>query len=232
MWIKARLIVIVFFSAVCTFVCSTDDPDFLNESLLKEVKPTRIGEHFEFDRPVSISWMDTPPYIYHEEEDPTPEQELQNISRKVREVSNESEENQEKGRPLKSEKNLKGIFYEIVNKGLQICYVRSSEGVNYTTKSKNLQLLDQTIVTKIADIALPVHGSEDGKYGGYEYVEILKSPGVVFIENKEQIREASRQKVARAMKDTWPVLVITLLFTGFAGLFVWGLVSTRKKIYI
>lgn len=235
MWIKPELLVFVFSSAFCAFVFSTD-PEFLSINLLEKVntsttrptcQPERCRELAPPPLPVSISWLDKPPYIY-EEKGPKLKQEPEELSRKAREVENESEDNKEKGR-LRSEENFKGIFYEIVNKGLQICDAVPSEGANYTTKADDLKQLDQSIVKKKADIAMPVYGSEDGKYGGYEYVEILKSPGVVFIVNKEQTRENSRNRVAQAMKDTWPVIVITLLLTGFAGLFVWGLVSTRKK---
>lgn len=233
MWMKAELLAFVVSWAVCVCVFSCTDPAFLGVNLLEKVntstrKPCQspFGLLEPPPLPVSISWLDKPPYIY-EEKGPKPEQEPEKLSRKAREVASESD-NQEKGR-LRNEENIKGIFYEIVNKGLQICEAAPSEGANYTTKADDLKELDQSIAKKKADIAMPVYGSEDGKYGGYEYVEILKSPGVVFIVNKEQTRENSRNRVVQAMKDTWPVIVITLLLTGFAGLFVWGLVSTRKK---
>ena len=173
--------------------------------------------------------MDTPPYIYQDKV-LKPGQDPANHSSKSVEVANESEDYQEQSLS-KSEENLKGVFYEIVNKGLLICEVTPPEGANYTKKAEDLQQLDQSLVKRTADIAMPVHGSDDGKYGGYKYVEILKSPGVVFIVNKEKTLENSRNRVVRAMEDTWPVLVITLLLTGFAGLLVWRLVSTRKNMW-
>jgi len=119
---------------------------------------------------------------------------------------------------------IKGILHEIISKGLQLC-----EGqANFPTKAQNLQQLDQSIVMKKADFAMPVHGSDDGKYGGYEYVEILKSPAVVFIVNREETKEHLRNQVAQAMKDTWPVVVITLLLTCFAGLIIWALDASRN----
>ncbi|KAJ7336662.1 hypothetical protein OS493_011883 [Desmophyllum pertusum] len=169
---------------------------------------------------VSISWLDIPPYIYDEGGQET-EHKTKKSSKRAEGVANKSDEEK---RELKSENvNVKGIFYEIVNKGLQICRVIPPKAINYTTKAKDLQHLDQTIARKNANIAMPVYGSEDDKYGGYEYVEILKSPGVVFIVNKHQTLEHSRNRVLHAMQDTWPVIVITLLLTGFAGFLVWGL---------
>ena len=70
-----------------------------------------------------------------------------------------------------------------------------------------------------------MQGSEDGSYGGHTYVEVLKSPGVVFIVDKQQTLKHLRKRVLQAMKDTWPVIFLTLLLTGFAGILIWRLVS-------
>lgn len=219
MWTTAFLLVCIFSLAVCrecvvTFTDgSSTDPDFLKVNLLEEVNTTSSVRLRVVYPPVSISWLDRPPYIYDEKGPRT----------------GESEDDQVKREPLKSKENVKGIFYEIINKGLQLCEVRSRGGAIYTTKAQDLQQLDESIVKRKADIAMPVHGTDDGRYGGYNYVEILKSPGVVFIVNKEETKEILRKQVVQAMKDTWPVVVITLLLTGFAGLIIWGLVSTRRK---
>lgn len=237
------LLVFIVSLAVCT---AFDLEYFLEVNLLEKVNTTtrptppvspmstmRTGGHGRQDirKSVSISWLDRPPYIY-DEGGPETEHITEKPSKRAEGVANESEHDEEK-RELKSEEsfsaqkvNVRGIFYEIVNKGLQICHVIPPKVINYTTKAKDLQHLDQTIARKNADIAMPVHGSEDDKYGGYEYVEILKSPGVVFIVNKHQTLEHSRNRVLHALQDTWPVIVITLLLTGFAGFLVWGLVST------
>ena len=214
MWTTTSLLVCVCSLGVCrTFA----DPDFLDRgtSLLKEVAPTRINH--QSDQSVSISWLNKPPYIY-DENGARSGKNREKLSNKTTNSSAEAQVKQE---------NVKGIFYEIINKGLQLCRVISRGGANFTTKAQDLQQLDQSIVKGKIDFALPVHGSDDGKYGGYEYVEILKSPGVVFIVNREETKEHLRKQVAQAMKDTWPVIVITLLLTGFAGLIIWGLVSTR-----
>lgn len=114
---------------------------------------------------------------------------------------------------------------------MQICGRINPENISYTKKANDLQQLDQKIVKKEADLAMPVHGIEDGFYGGHKYVEVLKSPGVVFIVNKQHTLEVSR--VLQAMKETWPVVVITMLLAGFAGLLIWGLVSKiTEKILI
>ena len=215
MWRATSLLVCVCSLGVCR-VCA--DPDFLTVNLLDEVNTTSIvARGGIIHQSVNIFWLNKPPYIYDENS----ARSGKNREKSSRKTTNSTEEAQVR------QKNVKGIFYEIINKGLQLCGVISLGGANFTMKAQDLQQLDQSIVNEKIDFAMPVHGSDDGKYGGYEYVEILKSPGVVFIVNREETKEHLRKQVAQAMKDTWPVIVITLLLTGFAGLIIWGLVSSR-----
>ena len=246
MWIKTRLL--VFYIALFVRILAT--PDFLDVSLLDEVNTTSSGTppnilrakiNVEMESVVTVSWMMKPPYIFDEKR---PEQ-TQNEhrprmlqARNERNLANASkDDNQESVGERSNEKkismqepNVKGIFQEIVTKGLQICGRISPENVSFTKNVNELQQLDQIIVKKEADIILPVYGSEDGSYGGHAYVEVLKSPGVVFIVNKQQTLEHLRKRVLQAMKDTWPVIVITLLLAGFAGMLIWGLVSTFTEL--
>ena len=151
---------------------------------------------FSQEPPVVISWMEKPPYVMFES--------VQGSSPGFR---------------------VKGIFQEVVSKGLQICVGIPVTKLNFTKNAGTLQQLDKTIVNKETALALPVHGSEDGSYGGHTYVEVLKSPGVVFIVDKQQTLKHLRKRVLQAMKDTWPVIILTLLLAGFAGILIWGLVS-------
>ena len=220
MWTTTSLLVCIYSLGVCRVYA---DLDFLEQRLLEEVNTSSTdGESQNIRQSVSISWLDRPPYIYDDKGPRTGK----NSEKFPTKAPDSSKDNQVRGKHLKSKENIKGIFYEIINKGLQLCAVTSQRGANFTTKAQDLQELDQSIVEKKADFAMPVYGSDDGKYGGYDYVEILKSPGVVFIVNKEETKEQLRKQVAQAMKDTWPLVVITLLLTGFAGLIIWGLVST------
>ena len=219
MWTTASLLVCIYSLSVNRGYAF---PDFLKTNLLEKVNTTSTDEPV-VRRSVSISWLDRPPYIYDEKGPRTGK----NSERFLKKTTNLSQQAQVKEELSKSKENVKGIFYEIINIGLQICGAISQGGANFKTKVQNLKQLDQSIVKKEADFAMPVYGSDDGKYGGYNYVEILKSPGVVFIVNKEETKEQLRKQVVQAMKDTWPVIVITLLLTGFAGLVIWGLVSTR-----
>ena len=234
MCIKTTALVFFFASGVC--ISST--LDFLDVNLLDEVKTTSPPLIFRggSTESVTISWLHKPPYIF---DDNRPENEnrpgmLQAKKARGGGVANESKDDmQERGEDNKTDNSahregddIKGIFQEIVSKGFQICGRIAPENVNYTIKAKDLQRLDDTIVKKEVDVAMPVLGSgAEELYGGHAYVEVLKSPGVVFIVNKQQTLELSRRRVLQAMKETWPVIVITLLMAGFAGLLVWGLVS-------
>ena len=150
MWTATSLLVCVCSLGVCR-VCA--DPDFLTVNLLDEVNTTSIvARGGIIHQSVNIFWLNKPPYIYDENS----ARSGKNREKLSRKTTNSTEEAQVK------QENVKGIFYEIINKGLHL-----------------------------------------------------------------------RKQVALAMKDTWPVIVITLLLTGFAGLIIWGLVSTRlcRKIF-
>ena len=214
MWKAASLLVCIYILGVCR---GFSYPDFLNVDLLEEVNWTSTDGSGRIQHG-RIYWLDRPPYIY-DENGPIIEKNSEKLPKKK--TANSSEESQAK------EENVKGILYEIINKGIQICRTTFSIRTYCMKKVQNLQQLDQSIVNKEADFAMPVYGSGDGTYGEYSYVEILKSPGVVFIVNKEETKERLRKQVVQAMKNTWPMIVITLLLTGFAGLVIWRLVSTR-----
>ena len=250
MWIKTRLVLYpllpsIGFSAAFKI-------DFLGVTLLNELQanstppipayPASRGQFGLLEPPpdsVVISWMENPPYVMFDEK---PLEKSENVTRlassqpgeAVNGTNNNSGINQESKQENKDEDGsptgfrVTGIFQEIVSKGLQICVGIPLTKINFTKKASNLQQLDKTIVKKEADLALPVQGSGDGSYGGHTYVEVLKSPGVVFIVDKQQTLKHLRKRVLQAMKDTWPVIILTLLLAGFAGILIWGLVSVHN----
>ena len=237
MWIKTRLVV---FLLVPSFAFSAESQiDFLDVSFLDElqaISTLSIPPHPDettsrnFRPSVVISWMEKPPYVMFDEEPlETSENRTRLASSKPGEAMNETNNNSgisnESVQGSSPGFRVKGIFQEIVYKGLQICTDIPLTEVNFAEKADNLRQLDETIVKKEADLALPVQGSEDGSYGGHTYVEVLKSPGVVFIVDKQQTLKHLRKRVLQAMKDTWPVIILTLLLAGFAGILIWGLVS-------
>ena len=250
MWIKTRLVVFLLVPSIGFSAALEGGFEFLDLSLLHGGQansttpslPSPCNETRFISVPpeppdsVVISWMENPPYVMSDEEP------LENSKNRTRLASSQPGEamnatndnsgiNQESGQEKKDEElsspgfRVTGIFQEIVSKGLQICVRNPVIKINFTKKAGNLQQLDETIVKKEADLALPVQGSEDGSYGGHTYVEVLKSPGVVFIVDKQQTLKHLRKRVLQAMKDTWPVIILTLLLAGFAGIFIWGLVS-------
>ena len=246
MWMK-KTVLIFFFEL---FVCTSTTPDFLDVNLLDEVNTTSTGTQHHDTAPFSrsriaqaenlqsvcIAWMAMPPYLLDESLPGNEDGSEIFKARKARDVANETvEDNQEEEErktetnSVRKDPNIKGIFQEIVSKGLQICGRISPKNVSYTIKAKDLQQLDQTIVKREADLFMPVQGNEEDIYGGHTYVEVLKSPGVVFIVNKQQMLELSRKRVLQAMKETWPALVITLSSAGIAGLLIWALVSKLTK---
>ena len=211
---------LVAFLLVLSVGFSASLEDFLDLSLLDEVRSDLLDEvrsdpTFPPEPPVVISWMEKPPYVVLDEEP----LEAMNATNDNSGINQESVQGSSPGF------RVKGIFQEVVSKGLQICVRIPVTKINFTKNAGTLQQLDKTIVNKEADLALPVQGSEDGSYGGHTYVEVLKSPGVVFIVDKQQTLKHLRKRVLQAMKDTWPVIILTLLLAEFAGILIWGLVS-------
>ena len=250
MCIRTRLVVFLLVPSIG--FSAAFEIDFLGVTPLNELQanstppiPPYPGLRGEFSLPepppdsVVISWMENPPYVMFDEE---PLEKSENItsynSSQPGEAMNATNDNsginQESKQENKDEDGnptgfrVTGIFQEIVSKGLQICVGIPLTKINFTKKASNLQQLDKTIVKKEADLALPVQGSGDGSYGGHTYVEVLKSPGVVFIVDKQQTLKHLRKRVLQAMKDTWPVIILTLLLAGFAGILIWGLVSVHN----
>ena len=140
MWTTASLLVCIYSLGVCRGYAV---PDFLDTDLLEEISTTstRIA-----NRSVSISWLDRPPYIY-DEKGPRAGK---NSEKLLKKTTNLSVEAQVKEELSKSKENVKGIFYEIINKGLQLCDAISQGGANFKTKVQDLKQLDQSIVKKEA----------------------------------------------------------------------------------
>ena len=228
---KLKTLLVVFL-LVLSVGFSVAVEDFLDVSLLDEGQDNRLGTFPVLESPdsVVISWMEKPPYVMFDEE---PLEKNENRPRlassqpgeAMNATNDNSGINQKRVQGSSPGFRVKGIFQEVVSKGLHICVGIPVTKLNFTKNAGSLQQLDKTIVNKEADLALPVHGSEDGSYGGHTYVEVLKSPGVVFIVDKQQTLKHLRKRVLQAMKDTWPVIILTLLLAGFAGILIWGLVS-------
>ena len=220
----------VVFLLVLSVGFSASLEDFLDVSLLDEGQDNqhRSTSVLETSDSVVISWMEKPPYVMFDEE---PLEKNENRTRLTSSQPGEAVNTTNDDRVINQESvqgsspgfRVKGLFQEIVSKGLHIC--TEIPLLKFAKKADNLRELDKTIVNKEADLVLPVQGSEDGSYGGHTYVEVLKSPGVVFIVDKQQTLKHLRKRVLQAMKDTWPVIILTLLLAGFAGILIWGLVS-------
>ena len=199
MRLKTQLVV---FLLVLSVGFSASLEEFLDVSLLDESQDNRRVSVLFLESPdsVVISWMEKPPYVMLDEE---PLEKSENRTRlassqpgeAMNATNNNSGINQESVQGSSPGFRVKGIFQEVVSKGLQICVRIPVTKINFRKKAGNLQQLDKTIENKEADLALPVQGSEDGAYGGHTYVEVLKSPGVVFIVDKQQTLRHLRKRV-------------------------------------
>jgi len=77
----------------------------------------------------------------------------------------------------------------------------------------------------LADMIIPVQ-SDEGKYGGsLPYIKILDSPGVVLIVPHSDSSVKEWKVVLKAVLGTWPVVLMAVLMSSVAGVFIWALVS-------
>lgn len=121
------------------FLVAGYDIDFLSVSLLEKDNSTTCQDKSNGNK-IFITWLNRPPYIYNDRDSATE----RNHSRGVQPGGAGEKP------AFANETKLKGIVYELFNKGLKICWViEDPESMIYNTNAtEDLQQLDQTIVKK------------------------------------------------------------------------------------
>ena len=129
------------------FLVAGYDIDFLSVSLLEKDNSTTCQDKSNGNK-IFITWLNRPPCIYNDRDSATE----RNHSRGVQPGGAEEKP------AFANETKLKGIVHELFNKGLKICWViEDSKSMIYNTNAtEDLQQLDQTIVKKKADTAMPM----------------------------------------------------------------------------
>ena len=203
---------IVKIMAICTDLETPLDRDW-DESLqnCKLATPpptTRINEDSDSEESIpskcatmaNVAWLERPPLIY------------------------------------KTELRTRGIFPEVLNRAFKICCLRINQNetsVTYGPKNKTLSDLHKQILHGGADIILPVHSAEDNKYAGikdFQFVEVLKSPGVTLIMKKEDVK-SKESVLVRVLTDIWPIALFAVVLSAMSGIFLWALVS-EWEVYV
>ena len=124
--------------------------------------------------------------------------------------------------------DMKGIFHEVVTRAIGICcktFAGKIPQIRFLKRASNLRVLHRELIHGLADMIIPVHSDEE-KYGGsLPYIKILDSPGVVLIVPNSESTVKEWKVVLKAVLGTWPVVLMALLMSSVAGVFIWALVS-------
>ena len=134
--------------------------------------------------------------------------------------------------------DMKGIFHEVVTRAIGICcktFAGKIPQIRFLKRASNLKVLHRELIHGLVDMIIPVQSDEE-KYGGsLPYIKILDSPGVVLIVPHSDSSVKEWKVVLKAVLGTWPVVLMAVLMSSVAGVFIWALVSLspyKKKVQV
>lgn len=153
-------------------------------------------------REVKISWQLRPPFTYTLEK-------------------NESE--------VSEEQPVDGIFHRALDFALGKCctFYRGNKPImRYQAMCDNSSALHHDIFSDDASLVFPI---PDNLYigGRRRYINIIDSPGVVLIRREISHSTDRGGQLFKAILETWPIVVLSLLMSSLAGICIWMLVSVN-----
>lgn len=134
--------------------------------------------------------------------------------------------------PFTSEKNdskdkpTDGIFHQALDFAFGECcqFYRGNKPVmRYLEMTDNSTSLRSHILADETSLVFPVQ--EDWFIGRMLYINVLDSPGVVLIRRETFYSTERRTQLLKAIFGTWPIVILSLLLSSVAGIFIWMLVS-------
>ena len=132
----------------------------------------------------------------------------------------------------KQTEKLDGVFYRIIGRAVQICckhFDNSGTRLEYTHKAQNINTLHANIFYDKASVGMPVYienERSDQTYGGrLAFIEVLESPGLVVIGNKDDVKQNDLKVLWKTIYNQWPIVLISVLLCAISGICVWVLVS-------
>lgn len=94
------------------------------------------------------------------------------------------------------------------------------KGLEADSEFEMIELLRKNI----ADAAVPIFDNLDNRrYSEFPFFKIGDYPGTDFITTEDESNAFS--VVIDAVRKSWPLLAVTLIFTAIAGIIMWALVS-------
>ena len=130
---------------------------------------------------------------------------------------------------------IKGILGEFFAEIIKMCFIKhcnSTRDFFNVTLYNTTQRFLKSIEDSKAEIAFPISRPlkmwlSDSNYTGPDmyFEDFFKSPGYSLIMDVGNINEKANAIVMQTLlENTWPIIVVTLLFAGISGIFVWMLV--------
>lgn len=125
------------------------------------------------------------------------------------------------------ERPIAGIFHQALDFALGECCVfyRGNKPImRYLTMTDNQSDLHHAIFSDFSSLVFPI---QDNLYigGGRRYINVLDSPGVVVIQRETSHSTGKGGRLFKAILETWPIVVLSLLMSSLAGIVIWMLVS-------
>lgn len=150
---------------------------------------------------IKISWLQAAPFVFN--------------------ISGDTYEKNKDNAQL-----IKGIFVDIARRAIGHCCQKNSRirpTIRYLARASNIGALQLDLLNDSADMIMPVHGDEV-RYGeSFSFMKFIDSPGVVLILRYSPVYRW--RLVLKAVGETWPVVLTSLLMSLVAGVVIWLLVS-------
>ena len=141
-----------------------------------------------------------------------------------------------------SANEVRGIFHHVFDLALNKCCAKLKAGnktrINFKTQALNRsQLHDLLLNYNSVDLILPVQSDEDKTYKMIlPFIKILDSPGVVLIQRSNLTQHSSwmmrNREIWNVISSCLPIVVLTILLSFVAGIFVWMMVSTKHELQL
>ena len=123
--------------------------------------------------------------------------------------------------------HIDGIFHQVLDFALERCcafYQERKPILRYLAVSPNASALLRNIFNEDVSVVLPIHKDQ---HIGYRrnYINIIDSPGVVLIQRNPSYSIKENHHLFKAILTAWPIVVLSILMSCLAGIFIWMLVS-------
>ncbi|XP_068707484.1 uncharacterized protein [Montipora foliosa] len=128
---------------------------------------------------------------------------------------------------------IDGILPHILKFGLNICCAAHEESETVVSYKHDpvydKSELHKAIMKDEVNLIFPVQSDDDKEYKKYfPYLKLFESPGIVLIIRRQDSISRGIQNWSAAVRNCWPIVVLSVLLSIVAGICVWAL-ETKKN---